>query len=288
MSENFSVPQMVADRIIAELEKGEIPWRKPWVCRGAAINYVTRKPYSLLNQMLVGKPGEYLSFKQATERGGKIRKGAKSRIVVFWKPMEKKTGEVDPDGVEIEKTIFLLRYYRVFHIDDVEGVESKLEPDPNPEFQPDEHAENIMADYTSRENIRLEITDSDRAYYSPMADMIVLPNREKFREVAEFYSTAFHEMTHSTGHAKRLARITEPAAFGSESYSKEELVAEIGAATLCHECNLETTESFRNSAAYVQGWLKALKDDPKMIISAASKAEKAVDFIIGEKSGAET
>lgn len=284
MAENFSVPQMIADRIIAELSNGEIPWRKPWVTKGAAINYVTRKPYSFLNQFLLGKPGEYLSFKQATERGGQIRKGAKSRIVVFWKPMEKKTGELDPDGVEIEKTIFLLRYYRVFHIDDVEGVESKLEPVPNPEFAPDEQAEKLMSDYVGREGIRLEIGDSDQAYYSPVADKIVLPDRERFAEVAEFYSTAFHEMTHSTGHAKRLARITESANFGSESYSREELVAEIGAATLCHACNLETPDSFRNSAAYVQGWLKALSDDPKMIISAASKAEKAVDFIQGRKS----
>ena len=119
-------------------------------------------------------------------------------------------------------------------------------------------------------------------YYTPFTDRVVLPCIEQFAETAEYYSTAFHELTHSTGHASRLNRLEKTAFFGSEAYSKEELIAEIGAATLVNAAGLETSSSFRNSAAYVQNWLKVLKDDKRFIISAAGKAEKAVALILGE------
>ena len=284
MAANTKVYEMVTDRIISELEKGNIPWQKPWTGSiNGAFNRVSKKSYSILNQMLLSKPGEYATFKQWKDLGGKIKKGAKSEIVVFWKILsvvEEQDGQ--EEGEKKVKNIPLLKYYNVFHIDDVEGVEPLKEK----RFATDEDktAQDIMNEYLEREHIQLRHTDKDSAFYSPSFDYINLPEIEQFNSQAEYYSTAFHEMTHSTGHADRLNRLDTgiaAAAFGSETYSKEELVAEIGAATLVNYTGLETDKSFRNSAAYIQSWLKALKNDKKMIVSAASKADKAVSFILG-------
>lgn len=123
-----------------------------------------------------------------------------------------------------------------------------------------------------------------RAFYNPSADAVTLPLMDQFFEVSEYYSTAFHELTHSTGHTSRLNRLSKTAHFGNEEYSKEELVAEIGAAALVNHVGLETPSSFRNSAAYVQSWLKALSNDKRMIVSAAGQAEKAVRLILNEEA----
>lgn len=121
----------------------------------------------------------------------------------------------------------------------------------------------------------------DRAFYCPSTDSITLPHMAQFAETSEYYSTAFHELTHSTGHAKRLNRMNNTAFFGSEAYSKEELIAEIGASALVNVAGLETSHSFRNSTAYIQNWLQVLKDDKRFIVFAAGKAEKAVNMILG-------
>ena len=123
--------------------------------------------------------------------------------------------------------------------------------------------------------------EGDRAFYRPSTDEVVLPIRKQFMSTAEYYSTVFHELTHSTGHASRLNRLTQAAFFGSEDYSKEELVAEIGAAALVNHVGLETSNSIRNSAAYIQNWLKVLRDDKRFIVSASGRAEKAVNLILG-------
>lgn len=266
----------ITNRIIEQLNSGIIPWKKPWIGTGRAVNYVTGKPYSLLNQMLLGKPGEYASFKQITNAKGKVKKGEKSSMVVFWKwiPIkDEETGEV--------KEIPFLRYYNVFHIDQCEGLKSKHEkPMPENPASADANAENIISDYLSSSGVLFHHEAGDRAFYRPSTDSITLPLVEQFKETAEYYSTAFHEMVHSTGHKSRLDRL-EKAGFGSEAYSKEELIAEIGAATLVSHAKLETSDSFRNSAAYIQSWLKVLKDDKRFVVSAAGKAEKAVNFILG-------
>ena len=277
---SFDLFAAVTQRIIDQLEAGTIPWHKSWTggC-DCAMSHVTGKPYSLLNHMLLGgRTGEYLTFKQCTDEGGTVKKGEKASMIVFWKILE----EIDQETGEIIKTPFL-RYYKVFHIDQCDGITPRYDHahDPGEQLQPDEKADSIITEYVRRSGVKFRCERSGKACYTPATDTITIPLLQQFRDMPEFYSTGFHEMTHSTGHAKRLARIAEAAAFGGEEYSKEELVAEIGAATLCHTCNVETPESFRNSAAYVQGWLKALSDDPKLIISAASKAEKAVNFIIG-------
>lgn len=275
------VYKMVTDRIIAELEKGKIPWEKPWTgTRSGAYNRITKKPYSLLNQILLGRDGEWATFKQWTDLGGHVKKGEKSSFVTFWK-MQTYT-ETQEDGTETEKIIPLLRYYNVFHISQVEGVEP-LKDVELIENQPIEEAETILNNYWTREGITVEQEASNRAYYSPMRDLIHLPLLGQFQKVEDFYSTAFHESVHSTMKKSRCDREHENklVAFGSAEYSFEELVAESGSAMIMNLLGLETPHSFRNTAAYIQSWIKVLRNEPKWIVSASSKAEKAAKYILG-------
>ena len=269
----------VTDRIIAQMEQGVIPWQKPWVSAGKAVSHATGKPYSLLNQMLLGRPGEYLTFKQCQEAGGRVKKGEKSSLIVFWTWIEQENEETGET-----KEVPFLRYYNVFHIDQCEGITAKHTTEA---AFPDgastvEKAQEIIYDYLSREGVKLLHQEGDRAFYRPSTDEIVLPIRKQFISTAEYYSTVFHEIAHSTGHPTRLNRLDKVAAFGSDVYSKEELVAEIGAAALVNHVGLETSTSFRNNAAYIQNWLTVLKGDKRFIVSAAGKAEKAVNLILNQ------
>lgn len=273
----------ITDRIIAALEAGTIPWHKSWIGgNSGCISYSTGKPYSLLNHILLGGvSGEYITFKQCTLAGGHIRKGEKAKPVVFWKPYE----TVDQDTGEITKH-FYLRYYNVFHLSQCEGISPRWAVSVAhqvSDLQPDAAAEAIVRGYVDRSGVKLTITESDQAFYRPSSDEIVVPELSQFTRLEEYYSTLFHEMTHSTGHSLRLNRLTDVAAFGSHEYSREELCAELGSAFLVNRCGLETNYSFTNSAGYLQGWLKALKEDKKLLISAAGAAEKAVNLILDEK-----
>lgn len=279
-----NVYDMVTNRIIAELEKGKIPWQKPWTgVRDGAYNRITKRPYSLLNQMLLQHSGEYATFKQWQDLGGHVRKGEKSEIVVFWEIFESK--ETNPDTGEIEiKKVPLLRYYNVFHISQVDGVEPLAPEQLNDEVEPIEAGDRIIADYINREHLKFVECKSNQAYYSPSSDTVVVPLKEQYNLINEYYSTTFHELTHSTGHKNRLNRLQTGAvaAFGSENYSKEECVAEIGSATLMSIAGIETAKTFRNSTAYIQNWLQVLRNDNKFIVSASSKAEKAVNYILAQ------
>lgn len=295
---NNNVYQMVTDRIVAQLEQGLIPWRKPWTGvgleDGGAINYVTRKPYSMLNQMLLGREGEYLTFNQIKERGGNIKKGSKAGIVVFFsnrkytkQQVTNENGETETQTVIQEYLAPILKYYNVFHIDDCEGIESKIKVDEKPEskLSPIESAEKVINDYVAREESLTFYNNkpSDKAYYSPGSDSVHVPMLSQYEIAEEYYSTTFHELTHSTMTEKRCNRKQEKlAAFGSEDYSREELVAEIGSAMLCRAVSIDCDKAFKNSVAYIQGWLKRLKNDNKMIVWASSRAEKAAKFILGE------
>lgn len=278
-----NIYQMVTDRIIEQLENNIIPWEKPWTgTHTGAFNRISKRPYSILNQMLLKHDSEYATFKQWTELGGHIKKGEKSEIVVFWKMQDIEVEQ--KDGTKAVKQIPLLRYYNVFHISQVEGV-APLEADKFIEHEPIEEAENVLHGYLDREGIELKHVIGNEAFYSPMSDYIQLPMMEQFTRIEEYYSTAFHESVHSTMKETRCNRQEERkgklVAFGSEEYSKEELVAEIGSASIMNLLGLETTHSFRNSAGYIQSWIRVLKNDCKFIVSASSKAEKAVDYIMG-------
>lgn len=292
--EKVNVYQMVTDRIINELEKGIIPWHKPWsgagLANGGAVNYVSRKPYSMLNQMLLGREGEYLTFKQIKELNGNVKKGAKSSMVVFFtmiKSQKQKQENNDTDTIKVkEHLIPVLKYYRVFHINDCEGIESKVKDgEPSePTIQPIEAADNIIDGYLNREK-KLKFQNdkpSDRAYYSPHFDEVVVPMKSQYQVAEEYYSTTFHELTHSTIPPYRCDRKTENenAFFGNEDYSREELVAELGSAMICNVIGMDCEKAFKNSVAYIQNWLKALQNDNKMIVWAASRAEKAAKYIM--------
>lgn len=280
---SINVYELVTNRIIEQLENNIIPWEKPWSGTiDGAFNRVSKKPYSILNQMLLKYDGEYATFKQWQDLGGHIRKGEKSEIVVFWKMYPIK--EKQDDGTETIKTIPLLKYINVFHISQVDGVEP-LKQKVIHDIESIDKAEKILNDYWNRENITIEHVKGDKAFYSPMFDKIQLPLFEQFKQSEEYYSTAFHESIHSTMKTSRCNRQEDRkgkvVSFGSEEYSKEELVAEIGSAQLMNMVGIETTKSFRNSTAYIQSWLKVLRNDNKFIVSASSKAEKAVNYILG-------
>ena len=228
--------------------------------------------------MLLGKPGEYATFAQIQKEGGKVRKGEKSSMIVFWKFLEQEDEETHE-----KKQVPFLRYFNVFHIDQCEGLKPKYTKMLEQTAQPNKMADEIISDYIQRSGVKLIHQEGDRAFYKPSTDTVTLPLMTQFAETAEYYSTAFHELAHSTGHQSRLDRLSKTAFFGSEAYSKEELIAELGASALVSHCGLETSSSFRNNAAYIQNWLHALRNDKRLIVSASGKAEKAVGLILNSQ-----
>lgn len=278
---------MVTDRIIAQLEQGVCPWHCPWSKNGEnlAISYVSRKHYSFLNQMLLGRNGEYLTFNQVKALGGSVKKGAKAEVVVFFTWFEKE--KVNAKGETETERIPVLKYYHVFHLSDTTGIESKLQPAEQGEsiLTPSERAEEAITDYLTREDKLRFCNDqpSDRAFYSPSMDMVTVPMLSQYEIMEEYYSTTLHEFIHSTGAKHRLDRFKDgkSAAFGSQTYSREELVAEIGSAMLCSALGIDNDKAFKNSVAYIKGWAKHLASDPRAIVSASSKAEQAARYFLG-------
>lgn len=273
--EKFNIYELVTNKIIEKLEQGVVPWKKPWnSSNGPAVNWKTQTPYRGINVMLL-EPGEYLTFKQVQEAGGKVKKGAQSEIVVFWKWIEKE----DEETGETEKIPFL-KYYRVFNINQCEGIESKRnEKIETYEHDPIEEVENIVKGYINKPSLSWERTG---AWYKPSIDLVNVPPMSDFPKAEEYAQTMFHELIHSTGHVSRLNRdgITGTHKFGSMDYSREELVAEIGGSMLAAVTGIDNV-TFDNSASYIQNWLKVLKNDKKMIVKAGAQAQKAVDYILG-------
>lgn len=292
-----TVYEIVTDRIIKQIEAGVTPWKQPWVnvSPRMARSHTTGKYYSLLNQILLGRPGEYLTYKQALAEHGHVKKGAKGVPVVFWKRLGNDvTDEIDRDNdaEELEtdgkRPAFVLRYYTVFHIDDCEGIERRYEVPAAPPKISIPEVDGIVDDYAARTALIITHAAQSQAYYTPANHSIVLPEQQQFDNVAEYYSTLFHELVHSTGHKKLLNRFSDKAKsakFGSATYSKEELIAEIGASMLLTSTNVGTDDTLTNSAAYIKSWLKSLKDDPKLIVTAATRAEKAVKLILNQQEG---
>lgn len=311
-NKNAEMAQKVVDRICDMINDGKpLPWVQPW---GKNKNTVTvvdgykeitiyptawnRKGtlYKGSNSWLPA--GEYITFEQCRKEGGKVKKGAESWPVVYWNFVTKE--EEDGTGKKVKKTYPMLRLYRVFAIEDT-TLEQKNHPEPQVIKVPITHeevvgdadaslnsdAEAVIADYISRAGNGFKVIRdgvSKRAFYSPSQDYVQVPCREQFVEQSEFYSTMFHELGHSTGHACRLNRFTGKAAhaaFGSEEYSREELVAETTAATLLNALGMEEGNTFRNSAAYIKSWSQVIQNDPLMFVTAATRAQAAVDLILG-------
>ena len=280
-----NVYQIVTEQIIRQLEQGVAPWRKPWRTE-LPVNLVSGKPYRGLNVFLLGSQGYgsryWLTFNQAAKLGGHIRKGERSSLVTFWHMGDEKITR-DADGNERKSKPFLLRYYRVFNVEQTEGITDKLGlTGASPRVADLGHCEAIVSGMPNPP--RRE--QSSRAWYQPSIDTVGMPSKSLFSSGEEYYSTLFHELTHSTGHGTRVGRegIEQLNTFGSESYSKEELVAEMGAAMLCGLTGL-APKTLENSAAYLQSWLSVLKSDWRMVVTAASAAQKAVDYILGKAQG---
>lgn len=259
----------ITNRIISEMESGIIPWAKPWVASGGCVSYATGKPYSLLNQMLLGRPGEYATFKQVQQAGGYVRKGEKAHMVVFWEWVEKEdeeTGDV--------KEIPFLRYYNVFHIDQCEGLKTRhAEPLPQT-ANADQKAEAIICDYLKTSRRKSEPRTGRQSLLSSLGRFHHASSVGPIQGNRRILLHGLPRTDPQHGHAKRLNRIAGTAFFGSEAYSKEELVAEIGASALVHAAGLETPDSFRNNVGYIQNWLRVLRNDRKVIVSASGRADK--------------
>ncbi|KAB2328963.1 DUF1738 domain-containing protein [Cytobacillus depressus] len=267
--------EMVTNKIIEKLEAGTVPWRKPWVGKsGSARSWKTQKSYRGINTLLL-EPGEYITFKQVQEAKGKVKKGAKSEIVVFWKWLEKENEEGETEKIP------LLRFYKVFNINQCEGIESKWNEDIQEfEHDPIEEAENIIKGYMNKPSLSWQ--SGIGAFYQPGNDHVNVPPMKDFPKVEEYYCTMMHELIHSTGHKSRLNRegVTGTLKFGSQTYSKEELIAEIGATMLNGIAGFSEV-TFDNSVAYIQSWLNKLKNDKTLIVKAAANAQRAVDHILG-------
>ena len=275
---NAQVYAQITERIITLLAQGTVLWHKPWTARtGLPRNLVSQKPYRGINVFLLlamsYESPFWLTFRQALQLGGNVRKSEKSCPVVFWK----QTTIEDKESGEPQK-IPLLRYYHVFNVAQCDGIKTGTEPvaaTVNDITGPDE----IVAHMPQRPAIKHGMT---RAFYSPSEDYVGMPARERFERAEGYYATLFHELCHASGHESRLNRtsLTEKAGFGSNPYCKEELIAEMGAAFLCGQAEI-SERTIDNSAAYLNGWLEQLRNDKTLIVSAAAQAQKAADFILG-------
>jgi antirestriction protein ArdC len=276
---NTKAYDRITNSIIALMEQGTVPWLKPWhIQTGLPRNLVTQKPYRGINTFLLLSMGfespNWLTFRQAVQLGGSVKKGEKSCPVVFWKPLQ----VTDEESGETEKIPFL-RLYHVFNVAQCEGLKN-VSPVDETNFVAVEAAE-IVANMPQAPAIKHGMT---HAYYAPRQDIVGMPDAKRFKTEEAYHASLFHELVHSTGHEKRLKRqsIMERNGFGTDPYCKEELVAELGSAFLCGQAGI-VERTIDSSAAYIEAWLKQLKDDKTLIVYAAEQAQKAVDFILDRK-----
>ncbi|OEK58918.1 ArdC family protein [Staphylococcus equorum] len=269
----MKVNEVITNKIIEKLEAGTIPWNRPYTS-GYAVNWQTGKSYRGINRLLL-EGGEYATFKQIKKAGGKVIKGEKAETVIFWKIIKKHDEEKDEDI-----TFPVMKTYSVFEINtQVEGLESKKEKYNNATLKT---GDNIINHYFNKSDAPQQKLTQGIPCYVPMIDEVRLPELANFKSTEGYYSTAFHEMIHSTGHHTRLNRTgvqAENIKFGSESYSKEELVAELGASMINEQVGI-TDRTIDNSASYIQSWIRQLKEDKTLIVSASQQAQKAVDYIM--------
>lgn len=288
--------EIITDRIIAKLESGVIPWQKPWTHKTLIPrNGITKRRYSGINVFLLANcftNPNWMTFNQVKNAGGKVRKGEKGMPVIFWKLMMKnesgKLVDFSNKDEDRDKIIPILKYYHVFNAEQCDDLPESLTKFETPtqlnEHEKLEAAENIVKRFEGGPEIRF--IEGNRAFYMPIVDRVQVPVIGQYKTAGEYYSTLFHELVHSTGHATRLSRegVTDFDQFGSHKYAKEELVAEMGAAFLCAEA--EITYTIDNSAAYIQSWMKVLKQskNKQLLIQAASQAQKAADHILARQA----
>lgn len=275
--------QKITEAVLAQLEKGKVPWRQPWSEISSPFNLRSKKAYRGMNHFLLGcvednPSGAFLTFKQGLEVDGKLKKGSKGWPIVFWKMLGEQrdsAGKVDKKGIP------LMRYSHVFPITDFDGLDlDKLLPKqdgPLLNVAPNSSAEEVLRHIQPQPRYRV----SNGAAYAPLLDVVYMPDIFMFHTNEGYYSTLFHELGHWTGHANRLNRegITNRAArFGSHLYAFEELVAEMTAGLICAHCQID--QPMDQTASYLAGWVSKFKEHPKMLLEASGKASKAADFLL--------
>ncbi len=279
---------IITDRIIAELEKGTVPWKRKWKTPAFPKNLVSKREYRGMNTMILSianfSSPYFATIKQVNQLGGRVRKGAKGFPIIFWKYQEVKKSSDNvsvsqEDTIDEIRNIPILRYYTVFNVEQCEGLDKAIPIEVAVSFDPVDECEKVVAGYVDKPEIKHA---NSVACYKPLMDSLLMPKPESFETSENYYGTLFHELVHSTGHESRLGRdeIKTLSVYGNHKYSKEELIAEIGASFLCNRTGIDITPIFDNQVAYIGSWLKALKNDKRMIIYASAKAQKAVDYIL--------
>jgi antirestriction protein ArdC len=283
-STKLDVYQMVTDRIIELLEAGTIPWQKPWSETGIPMNAISKRAYRGINLWLLlslnYERNLFLTWDQLKKIGGSVNQGQHGHIVVFWKQVKKVPEELDDKGKP--KTTPMLRYYKVFNVEQCRDIPNELIPELlKDEVDPILECEAVI---NTMPDSPLLIFKGKKAYYEILKDQVVLPQLKSFKTPESYYSTLFHELVHSTGAEKRLGRksIVEMAEFGSEPYSMEELIAELGASYLNSFTGI-LNKQIENSAAYISSWLLKFKSDKRFIIAASGQAQRAVDLILNRQ-----
>lgn len=277
--------ERVTATIQEALERGTIPWRKPWNAASALpMNAVSKRPYRGINVFLLGitqyTDHRWLTFQQATHLGGKVRKGEKASLAIFWKCSEIR--DVDEGTGEVTmKTLPLLRYYSVFNVEQCQDLMlPALEvTEPKENLERIERADLLVRSMPNPPTIR---EGGREAWYRPADDLVQVPKLSYFDSADHFYATLYHELGHATGIESRLNRsgVTGNIQFGSMSYSHEELVAELTSAFCCAVTGLDNSV-LDNAASYIKGWLTVFRENPKTLIIAAAQAQRAADYIRG-------
>lgn len=281
----FDIYQVVTNQIIQLLERGTIPWKQQWHDMGSPMNAVTKRPYRGINFLFLScmayEDPRYLTFKQITERGGVVKRGEVGHLVVYWQIKNQKP-KTEDEETSSGKPKLLLRYYKVFNVGQCANLPASISSLPLYELDralvPQPTCEAIVLGMPNPPKI---VHKDAQAYYNPSNDLVNMPKIKRFTSDAGYFSTLFHELIHSTGHASRIGReLTTWDHMRSDSYSLEELIAEIGACFL-NACTGIATEQIENNAAYINGWLSRLKGDKRFIMQASAKAQQAVDYILG-------
>ena len=277
----LDIAQTITDRMISELEKGAAPWVKPWRSlrgvpgQGMPYNPASGTCYRGANHFWLSMQGHalpwYVTYKQAQALGGNVKPGEKGTPVVYWNVHKKET--TGDNGERVTSAYAFIKHYWVFNVEQCEGLELPAIPEaPKADFEPETAVMALVERLALKGGLH---HGGDSAFFRPSADSIHMPAMAAFKTSAEYHATLLHESVHATGHDSRLKRLT-PARFGSSEYAYEELVAELGAAMLCMHCGIDGD---LRHAGYIESWLKALRNDKKFILSAAGKAQAAMDWL---------
>ena len=293
-----SIYEIVTNKIITFIENSVSPWRKTWSSYGPARNYVSGRLYTGINYILMNNTGYHIPYfmtlNQVKELGGKIKKGANANMVIYYKVYYKDSNdktlipEVAKTRYQKGEDIRILRfikYFNVFNLDDIEGIDFDLNKFPEIKLADNEkisRCEEIIKNMPNPP--KLKQIEANRAFYSPYQDLINMPSIRQFESSEHYYATYFHEIAHASGHSSRLARkeVMDFSGFGTKPYSHEELLAEMSASFLLSYCQIDYDSLLKNNASYLSGCLKVLKEDSKFIFKVAANAQIVVDYILGK------